>query len=212
MNPIHAWQRGLYALTDGSQGPELIALADAVLRGGAVLLQYRAKQASPARRREEAEALQAVCRRHGVPLVINDDLALAAAIGADGIHLGRDDAEPDRAREILGNGAIVGVSCYAELDRARAAARAGADYVAFGSLYPSPTKPQAIRAPLELLGQARRELGLPVCGIGGLTLANAPAAIEAGADLLAVISDLTDAPDPGARAAGYAALFAAATT
>jgi thiamine-phosphate pyrophosphorylase len=207
-----AWRRGLYALTDGSSGARLLALAEAVLRGGAVLLQYRAKATPRALRREEATALLALCRRHGVPLVINDDFELAVATGADGVHLGRDDPPPAQAREALGETAIIGVSCYADPERARAAAAAGADYVAFGSLFTSSTKPSATRAPLELLGAAGRELDLPVCGIGGITLANAPQAIAAGADLLAVISDLTNAPDPGPQAAAYAALFNARDT
>ncbi len=200
-------RRGLYAVTDGRPGLRLLATAEAVLRGGAVLLQYRAKEVPEARRRDECAALLALCRRHAVPLVVNDDLELAAATGADGVHLGRDDAPPGIARQMLGEGAIVGVSCYAELDRAHAAAAAGADYVAFGSLFPSPTKPAAACAPLELLERARTELDLPVCAIGGITLANAPRAIAAGADLLAVITDLAQSTDPRARAAAYAALF-----
>ncbi len=211
MSDARPWRRGLYALTDGSSGARLLQLAEAVLDGGAALVQYRAKFAPPERRRAEATALLALCRRHRVPLVINDDLALAAAIGADGVHLGRDDASPGAARDALGKGAIVGVSCYADPERARAAAAAGADYVAFGSLFASTTKPDAVRAPLALLGAVRRELGLPVCGIGGITLANAAEAIAAGADLLAVITDLATAPDPRARAAAFAALFDAST-
>jgi thiamine-phosphate pyrophosphorylase len=186
VNGARSWRRGLYALTDGSSGARLLALAEAVLRGGAVLLQYRAKATPQALRREEATALLALCRRHGVPLVINDDFELAVATGADGVHLGRDDPPPAQAREALGETAIIGVSCYADPERARAAAAAGADYVA--------------------------ELDLPVCGIGGITLANAPQAIAAGADLLAVISDLANAPNPGAQAAAYAALFHARDT
>ena len=207
-----SWRRGLYALTDGSSGTRLLELAEAVLCGGAVLLQYRAKAAAPERRRMEAEALLALCRHHGVPLIVNDDLALAVAIGADGVHLGRDDPPPGAARDALGEAAIIGVSCYAELERARAAAAAGADYIAFGSLFPSPTKPGAVRALPELLGSARAELGLPVCAIGGITLANASQAIDAGADLLAVITDLAEAHDPREHAAAYAALFAAQDT
>ncbi len=207
MNHAPRWHRGLYAVTDGRSGAQLLTLVEAVLRGGAVLIQYRAKTTAAARRREEAAALLTLCRRHGVPLVINDDLELAVASGADGIHLGRDDTPPVEARRILGDNAIIGVSCYAEAERARNALRAGADYVAFGSLFPSPTKPGAPPATPGLLGQVRQELGIPVCGIGGITLANAPQAIAAGADLLAVISDLANAPDPETRAAAYAALF-----
>lgn len=204
--------RGLYAVTDGRGGDALLDLVGALLRGGAALVQYRAKQVPAARRHAEAAALLALCRTHRVPLIVNDDLDLAVAIGADGVHLGRDDAPLAVARQRLGPDAIVGVSCYAEYDRAVAAAAGGADYVAFGSLFPSPTKPQAPQAPLALLGRARCELALPVCAIGGITLANAGQALAAGSDLLAVISDLAEAPDPQARAAAYAALWPASST
>lgn len=199
--------RGLYAVTDGRGGDDLLDLVGALLRGGAALVQYRAKQVPAARRHAEAAGLLALCRAHRVPLIVNDDLDLAVAIGADGVHLGRDDAPLAVARQRLGPDAIVGVSCYAEFGRARAAAAGGADYVAFGSLFASPTKPAAPRAPLALLGRARRELALPVCAIGGITLANAGQALAAGSDLLAVISDLAEAPDPQAQAAAYAALW-----
>ena len=200
-------RRGLYPVTDGRSGDALFDLVAALLRGGAVLLQYRAKGVPAGRRREESTALLALCRKHGVPLIINDDLALAVAIGADGVHLGRDDATLAEARAALGTSAIIGVSCYADIGRARAAAVDGADYIAFGSLFPSTTKPEAVPAPLALLGQARHELTLPVCGIGGITLDNAGAVVTAGGDLLAVISDLAKAPDPEAHAAAYRALF-----
>jgi len=200
-------RRGLYAVTDDRRGDALLDLAAALLRGGAVLLQYRAKDVSVKQRREESLALLGLCRVHGVPLIINDDLALAAAITADGVHLGRDDASLAEARAALGAHAIIGVSCYADLECARVAAAGGADYVAFGSIFPSPTKPEATRAPLTLLSQAHRELTLPVCAIGGINLNNAGAVLEAGGDLLAVINDLAEAPDPEARAAAYRALF-----
>ncbi|MDX1593261.1 MAG: thiamine phosphate synthase [Gammaproteobacteria bacterium] len=204
--------RGLYAVTDGSDDGPLLARVEALLSGGAVLLQYRAKSLPVARRRDQAQALLALCREARVPLVINDDLELASAIGADGIHLGRDDAAPSLARERLGADAIIGVSCYADLARARTAVAAGADYVAFGSVHPSPTKPDAVRAPLELIAAARRTLGCPICAIGGITLANAPGIIAAGADLLAVITDLAEAADPRARAEAYRALFVSSAT
>ncbi|HEY5718860.1 MAG TPA: thiamine phosphate synthase, partial [Gammaproteobacteria bacterium] len=142
--------RGLYAITDGRHGDALLDPVDAVLRGGAVLVQYRDKSGDRPRRRAEATALLALCRRHRARLLINDDVELAAAVGADGVHLGRDDGSLAAARERLGPGALIGVSCYADPARARDAARAGADYLAFGSVHPSPTKPHAVRAPLEL--------------------------------------------------------------
>ncbi len=201
--------RGPYVITD----PRLIApatLMDVVTRaieGGAALIQYRHKGRDEALRRRQAEALVGLCRRHGVPLIINDDLELAARCGADGIHLGRDDVPVAHARRRLGAEALIGVSCYDELDRALGAEADGADYVAFGSMYPSPTKPGACRAPLGLLRQARGRVRIPICAIGGLTVDNAGPVVEAGADMLAVISAVFATPDPRAATERLAALF-----
>ncbi len=144
--------------------------------------------------------------------IINDDLQLALEIGADGAHLGREDGDLAAARAALGPGKLLGISCYDDIGRAREAKRVGADYVAFGSFFASPTKPAAVRAPLTLLGAAKAGLGLPVCAIGGITLQNAPQLIAAGADLLAVITDLFEAPDIRARAAAYTSLFSERVT
>ncbi len=199
---------GLYAVTPaGWPAEHLLGAVDQALAGGLSLLQYREKPGPDA---EVAQALLARCRQAGVPLIINDDVELAAAIGADGVHLGRDDGELEQARERLGSTALIGVSCYNDLDRAKQLARQGADLLAFGSLFASPTKPAAVHCPLSVLGQARR-FGLPVCGIGGVDLDNAPQAIAAGADLLAVITDLFEAEDIAQRARDYAVLFAAHT-
>jgi thiamine-phosphate pyrophosphorylase len=142
-----------------------------------------------------------------VLFIVNDSIDIAIASGADGVHLGRDDGDLTAARARL-QGKILGVSCYDSVDAARAAVAAGADYVAFGSVFASPTKPGAVRAPLSLFAKAR-PLGVPLVGIGGITLENAPQLIEAGADCLAVISDLFDAPDIAARARAYGKLFQA---
>jgi len=148
----------------------------------------------------------ALAREFGVPVIINDDAVLALEVNADGAHLGRDDGELGEARQRL-SGKLLGASCYADLALARAAVKAGADYVAFGSVYPSSTKPQAVRAPLALFREAKA-LGVPLAAIGGITLENAPALLDAGADLLAVVSDLFDAPDIAGRARQYRKLFA----
>jgi thiamine-phosphate pyrophosphorylase len=201
--------RGLYAVTpDTGDTPRLVARASQALAGGACLLQYRNKTADPALRRVQAAALLERCRAAGVPLIINDDLALALELGADGVHLGREDGAVALARRSLGPKAIVGASCYNDLDRGHAAVAEGADYVAFGAAYASPTKPSAVHAPLALYGQAAREFALPIAAIGGINVGNALPLIVAGVDLLAVITDLFDAPDVTARAAAYAALFA----
>lgn len=200
--------RGLYAITpDLAATAQLLGRVALALRGGARLVQYRNKRAGPALRREQAAALVALCRDHAARLIVNDDLALALDVCADGVHLGREDGDLASARAALGPQRILGVSCYNDLERAAEAGRSGADYVAFGSVFASPTKPGAVRAPLTMLSEARRELGLPVCAIGGITLDNAPSLIAAGADLLAVVSDLFDAPDIQARAAAYSLLF-----
>jgi len=204
---------GLYAVTpDLDDTTELLRRVGQALQGGLRLLQYRNKPAAAALRREQAGALLALCRAQGVPLVINDDLQLALEIGADGAHLGREDGDLATARAALGPGKLLGISCYDDIGRAREAKRVGADYVAFGSFFASPTKPAAVRAPLTLLGAAKAGLGLPVCAIGGITLQNAPQLIAAGADLLAVITDLFEAPDIRARAAAYTSLFSERVT
>jgi len=205
---------GLYAITpDGLATDQLLALAAQALAGGAPLLQYRDKSGDATRRREQAAALLALCRQHRARLIINDDLPLALAIDADGVHLGGEDGDLAAARRALGPGKLLGASCYADFARAQTAARAGADYVAFGAVYPSPTKPQALRAPLELLTRARRELpqfkpGVQVAAIGGITLDNVAPVIAAGAHFTAVITDLFEAPDVTARATAYQRLFA----
>jgi thiamine-phosphate pyrophosphorylase len=200
--------RGLYAITpEGLAEPDLLTRIERALAGGARVVQFRDKSADAARRRQRAAALLALCRAAGAPLIVNDDVELAAAIGADGVHLGREDGSVAAARARLGAEALIGVSCYDAWARAREAAAAGADYLAFGAVFASPTKPAAVRAPLELLGRARREFGLPLAAIGGITLARASAVIEAGADMLAVITDLFDAPDVAAQARRYAGLF-----
>jgi thiamine-phosphate pyrophosphorylase len=194
--------RGLYAVTpDGGSTTELLEKVRAALEGRISLLQYRRKKGNASEARQVVE----LARSHGVRVIINDDVALALEVGADGAHLGRDDGDLARARKRLA-GKILGASCYDDLRAAQAAVRAGADYVAFGSVFASPTKPAALRAPLSLFGQART-LGVPLAAIGGITLQNASEAVEAGADLLAVISDLFDAPDIRARAREYQRLF-----
>jgi thiamine-phosphate pyrophosphorylase len=191
--------RGLYAITP--EGPGLIEKTRQALEGGIALLQYRNKAA----RLSEAKELAALARRYHVPLIVNDDVGLALEIGAQGVHLGRDDGDLARARKEM-QGKILGVSCYDDLEAAKAAVRAGADYVAFGSVFRSPTKPRAVHAPLALFKE-KRSLKVPLVAIGGITLENAPAVIAAGADLLAVISDLFDAADIKFRALQYQRFF-----
>lgn len=201
---------GLYAVTpDIADTPALVAAAEAVLAGGARLLQYRNKQASAPLRLAQARALLAQCRKYRVPLVINDQLDLALDVEADGLHLGADDGSLAAARARLGPERILGASCYDRLELALEAERLGADYVAFGSFFPSNVKPGAVRASPALLRSAQRRLSVPVVAIGGITLANAPGLIAAGADSVAVITALFDADDIRGAARRFSALFAA---
>ena len=183
---------GLYAITpDGLAAADLMELVDAAIAGGAELVQYRDKHAAPSDLTLRAAALKGLCRGRGVPLIINDHLQLAHAIGADGVHLGRDDGAVREARATLGAKALIGVSCYASVDSARKAQQDGCDYVAFGSVFSSSTKPAALPAALALFKQARDAgVTLPLVGIGGITADNLDALIAAGADSAAVINQL----------------------
>jgi thiamine-phosphate pyrophosphorylase len=193
--------RGLYAITSAelcADHVRLLVAAAAALRGGAVLLQYRDKHGTPASRLEAARALAGLCHDHGARLIINDDVDLALDCGADGVHLGATDPPLAQARQALGPTAILGASCGPSLQRAQAAAAAGADYLAFGRFFTSRTKPEAPPAPLELLGQARAQWALPLCAIGGVTPDNAAPLLAAGADLIAAIDGLFGDPEAAA--------------
>ncbi len=199
--------RGLYLITpDEADTARLLARTAPLLAAGATWLQYRNKAADSALRHEQATALQSLCLQAGVPLIINDDAQLAKAVGAAGVHLGEDDGEIAAARALLGAEAILGSSCYDQLALAEAAVAAGADYVAFGAFFPTHSKTGTRRADPRLLGEAA-SLGVPRVAIGGITPDNARALIEAGADLVAVISGVYDAPDPVAAVHEYLRCF-----
>jgi thiamine-phosphate pyrophosphorylase len=202
-------RRGLYAITDtGLLADEvLLERVEQAIRGGARVIQYRDKQLDPAERQRQAAALATLCKHHDIPLIINDDAPLAAAVGAAGVHLGEHDTGLEDARRQLGPGALIGVSCYNLLELACKAADGGADYVAFGRFFPSTTKPAAVQATPALLMEARRRLDLPIVAIGGITPENGAELISAGADLLAVIHGVFAQPDVEAAARRYAALF-----
>lgn len=205
--------RGLYAITPESlcrDPATLLAAVRSALRGGAVLIQYRDKWNSPATRLQLASELSAACREHGVPLIINDDPALAAKSGAGGVHLGAGDARVEEARRLLGSEAVVGVTCGDQLDRALAAIADGADYVSFGRFFDSRTKPEAPQAAPDLLERLRSQIRAPICVIGGLTPDNARPLVAAGADLVAAVGGVFNSGDIEAAARRYAALFPAA--
>lgn len=199
--------RGLYVIADtGVTAPErLHEVLAAALRGGARAVQFRDKHMRL--RQAQRKALRALCAEHGALFIVNDDPALAAELHADGVHLGRNDGNIGRAREFLGEYALVGVSCYDDLDRAVEMQTRGADYVAFGSFYQSLVKPDAVRAPISLLHRARARLHIPIVAIGGITPANAVPLIEAGAAAVAVISAVFARADVEAAARRFTELF-----
>lgn len=203
--------KGLYAITpDEIDTSRLQCLVEAALQGGASVIQYRNKSASPQLRYNQATGLLAICSSHGVPLIINDHLDLCLEIDADGLHVGSDDYATDglaQIREQLGSKKILGVSCYNRFELAERAAAQGADYVAFGSCFASSTKPAAVSAPLDLFHRAGEALSIPAVAIGGITLDNAPQAINAGADAIAVIGALFSASEITDTARQFSQLF-----
>ncbi len=197
--------QGLYAVTDGPRA-DLLEVVGQALAGGARLLQYRDGTGDSARRQTEATALRALCGRFGVPLIIDNDVELARAVAADGVHLSQDDIEIDDARRALGPRAIIGMSCRDSLQRGEDAARAGANYISFGAFFASTTKPLATRAHVDLLRQSAA-FGVPRVAIGGITPDNGAALVEAGADFLAVVGALFTANDVRSAAYRFASLY-----
>ena len=201
--------RGLYAITDSAlhSGADLERAVERAIAGGARAIQYRDKSMDAGRRQSEAAALVQICRRHGVPLIVNDDVELALQVDAEGVHVGRDDSDLEAVRARLGADFVIGVSCYDQVALAEKAERKGADYVAFGSMFPSATKPDATSAGITVLEQARARIRLPIVAIGGITPRNAGSLLEAGVDMLAVVSGVFGHGDPADAAREYARLF-----
>lgn len=199
---------GLYAITpEQPDTNRLLSQVRAALSGGVRVVQYRSKSLDVALLHEQASELQVLCHDFEVPLIVNDSLRLADLTGADGLHMGRDDGSLRQARIVLGAEKVIGISCYNNLGLAIQAEAEGADYVAFGSFFPSVTKPGAVAAPLSLLGEAKTRLSIPLVAIGGITIDNAASLVTAGADAIAVISGLFDAPDIQLAAQQYSQLF-----
>ena len=201
--------RGVYAITPCAtmKFAGILRHTEAILRTGVSAVQYRDKSRDLPAQRVRAAALLELCRAAGTPFLINDDPALAAGVGADGVHLGMEDPAPETARQMLGPDAIIGVSCYDDVERARNLVRSGADYVAFGAFFPTATKSPRVTATLDTLRQAKRQLRQPIVAIGGITPENSESLVRAGADMLAVISSLYDAEDPGRQVTRFQALF-----
>ena len=190
--------KGLYAVTPDLADTELLLRqVAAALEGGARLLQYRNKNADTTLRIAQARALKALCARYDAIFIVNDHVDVAKIVDADGVHVGHEDTSVTAARAVLGNEKIVGVSCYDDVEQAVAGSKSGADYVAFGTSFPSSVKPEAVRAPL----------AVPIVAIGGITPANAPILISEGIDAVAVISALFHAGDIVAAARAFCKLF-----
>ncbi|MEH6649159.1 MAG: thiamine phosphate synthase [Motiliproteus sp.] len=200
---------GLYAITDQTLTPDssLIAQVESALKGGANVIQYRDKSDDQPKRLQQAKALVELCQRYQRPLLINDDPQLALEAGAAGVHLGQGDTTLAQARNLLGNEAIIGITCHDSLTLAQQAQQQGADYVAFGAFFTSRSKPDANPAPLALLQQASNQLDIPIVAIGGICVDNAAQVISQGADMTAVIADLFSADDIEHQARRLTSLF-----
>jgi thiamine-phosphate pyrophosphorylase len=202
--------RGLYLVTPNwDDTNKMLDITAAALDAGAAMVQYRHKDASDELRREQGAALLALCRRYHRPFIVNDHLALAVTLGADGLHVGGTDMSVAAARAALGPDKIVGASCYGDLQLAHAAWRAGASYVAFGGFYPSTVKRYSFTTAPAIVAEARAQIDLPVVVIGGMTPENAAPLVELGADMVAAITSVYGAADPGAATRRFDALFAA---
>lgn len=201
--------KGLYAITNcmNLTTGQLLKKTAQILQAGAVMLQYRNKDADPPLRLHQASRLQKLCDQYGIPFIINDDPELARALRADGVHLGREDTECRNARIMLDPESIIGVSCYNEIERALAAEKSGASYIAFGAFFRSNTKPDAVKAIPELIKKAKQTINLPVVAIGGITPENGGGLVNAGADFLAVSSGLYANADTYNITKKYLALF-----
>jgi len=202
--------KGLYLVTpDWDDTQKMLAATEAGLRGGAAIVQYRHKTASPELRKEQATQLQALCKRYGKPFIVNDFVELCMELDADGIHVGGTDMSVEQVRAAVGSSKIVGASCYGSLELARDAHRAGASYVAFGGFYPSRVKKYEVTTPPEIVTQAKKDIPLPNVVIGGMTQQNAVPLIAQGADMVAAISSVYFEDDPEAAARAFVNLFAA---
>jgi len=201
--------RGLYIVTpDMDDTAKLLDLTEKALKGGAALVQYRHKTATPELRREQATALQALCKRYKRPFIINDFIDLCNELDADGIHVGGTDESVAKVRAAVGPNKIVGASCYGDMDLVRAAYQAGASYVAFGGFYPSRIKKYPVTTELDIVSEMKAEIpSLPSCAIGGINLENAVPLVARGVDMIAVISSVYFADDPEAAARAFAKMY-----
>lgn len=207
-NNLSLPKSGIYVITDclNLTADELVKKSEDILNSGVSFFQYRNKKTDRIKKKELALKLQGLCYQYQTPFIINDDLELAKEIDADGVHLGENDESIEKARMILGR-KIIGVSCYNNLNSALNAESNGANYVAFGSCFPSETKPNAKKVNIETLKKAKSSLSIPIVAIGGITPENGKQIIDTGIDFLAIISGLYSAPDTIKAVKRYKNLF-----
>jgi thiamine-phosphate pyrophosphorylase len=200
--------KGLYAITpDMADLNTLIHKTKLAIEGGAFMVQYRSKIQDHAVKIQQCAAILRLCREYGVPCIVNDDVGMCLNLEADGVHLGENDDNIAEVRAILGEDSIIGSSCYDQLNRAKQAQKEGASYVAFGAVFPTSTKPNAPRATLELLREAKREIQIPIVAIGGITMNNAHDVIETGIDAIAVITSLYESNSIKETAETFSQMF-----
>jgi len=201
--------KGLYVITDKKLIPRdgFIETVEKVIAGGAKIVQLREKDTPQEEIIRLGKGLLEATKKYGIPLIINDSPELAKEVGADGVHLGKDDPPISQARRLLGGEAIIGVSCYGEIERGLEAQDMGADYVAFGTPFFTPTKPERLPTSLEVLREAKRKIRIPIFAIGGINTENAPSVLETGIDGIAVITSVFGSPDPEKVARDLASLF-----
>ena len=200
--------KGLYAITpDSADLNTLIQKTKSAIEGGAFMVQYRSKIQDRDVKMQQCAAILRLCREHNVPCIVNDDVEMCRTLKADGVHLGEEDDNIAEVRHILGDDAIIGSSCYDQLDRAKSAQKEGASYVAFGAMFPTSTKPNAPRASLALLKEAKREIQIPIVAIGGITVNNAHDVIKTGIDAIAVINSLYEAKSIKETAETFVKMF-----
>lgn len=200
--------KGLYVITDEKLTPydKILDMVQQALEGGAKFVQLRDKNNTDDFLFEYGLKLKQLCHQYGAYFIVNDRVELALKLDADGVHVGEEDENIEKVMEMM-RGKIVGVSCYGSVERAKQMQQAGASYVAFGSFYFSPTKPKSKTVPKEIIPQAKRELSIPVCVIGGITVERAKELVELGADIVAVISDIWTADNIKNRCLEYKKLF-----
>ena len=186
--------KGLYAITpDSADLNTLIQKTQLAIEGGAFMVQYRSKIQDRDVKMQQCAAILRLCRDYKIPCIVNDDVDMCRILEADGVHLGEKDDNIAEVRRILGEDAIIGSSCYDQLNRAKQAQKEGASYVAFGAMFETSSKPNAPRATLELLREAKSQIQIPIVAIGGITVNNARDVIKTGIDAIAVITSLFEA-------------------